>query len=367
MDSFPVAVLLCAVACSVLPLRDAGATTYVMDDRWDTTSVLAGEYRVFNNVWGAETAQEVTGDTNSTAFEVTLSEHDNSSVAAYPFILKGIHWGDAPTATVGSGLPTHVEDVASAPFQWSIDTSTANGSWNAAFESFFSSAGGMAPDKAELMIWVNYEGVYAPGGTRVASNVSIGGLNWNVYHGSPWASWQHYIAYQLVTPSNSESLDLRDFMDDALSRGYLASSWYLDNMEAGFEIWRDGEGLKTNSFSAEVIRVPVLPGDYNEDGRVDAADYTVWRDALGRTETLPNDDTQGVGQDDYTRWKDHYGQAASGAGAGAQSGSQVPEASSIHLAFSALAALVALADVAFSRSSLHLFGTKMLTSRQHHA
>ncbi|CAD7694841.1 unnamed protein product [Ostreobium quekettii] len=51
-----------------------------------------------------------------------------------------------------------------------------------------------------------------------------------------------------------------------------------------------------------------LPGDYNEDGTVNAADYTVWRDALGGAEALPNDDTAGVGADDYDRWRDAYGQ-----------------------------------------------------------
>jgi hypothetical protein len=33
-----------------------------------------------------------------------------------------------------------------------------------------------------------------------------------------------------------------------------------------------------------------LPGDYSGDGTVDAADYTVWRDNLGQTLALPNED-----------------------------------------------------------------------------
>ncbi len=53
-----------------------------------------------------------------------------------------------------------------------------------------------------------------------------------------------------------------------------------------------------------------LPGDYNEDGLVDAADYIVWRNNLGNTESLPNDDTPGVDIDDYTRWKVYFGQTA---------------------------------------------------------
>jgi hypothetical protein len=40
-----------------------------------------------------------------------------------------------------------------------------------------------------------------------------------------------------------------------------------------------------------------LPGDFNLDGTVDAADYTVWRDGLGGAYT----------QSDYTLWKNNYG------------------------------------------------------------
>jgi hypothetical protein len=68
----------------------------------------------------------------------------------------------------------------------------------------------------------------------------------------------------------------------------------------------------------------LLPGDYNENGVVDAADYTVWRDRLGQSESLPNDDTVGVGPDDYTRWVNNFGQT-SGSGSGIGSNATVPE------------------------------------------
>lgn len=43
-----------------------------------------------------------------------------------------------------------------------------------------------------------------------------------------------------------------------------------------------------------------LPGDFNFDGTVDAADYTVWRDGLGTTYTAA----------DYQIWRDNYGDIA---------------------------------------------------------
>lgn len=55
-----------------------------------------------------------------------------------------------------------------------------------------------------------------------------------------------------------------------------------------------------------------LAGDYNNDGMVDAADYTVWRDADGTMTELSNDPIGGtVGAAQYTQWADNYGQVAS--------------------------------------------------------
>ena len=64
-----------------------------------------------------------------------------------------------------------------------------------------------------------------------------------------------------------------------------------------------------NQVTLHVIDAILPPGDYNQNGIVDAADYTVWRDNLGSGTSLPNDGTPGVGHDDYVRWKIHFGEA----------------------------------------------------------
>lgn len=73
----------------------------------------------------------------------------------------------------------------------------------------------------------------------------------------------------------------------------------------------------SNTVTAEVridSTAAGLPGDYNNDGTVDASDYSVWRDKLGSAVALANDDTPGVGQDDYTRWVNNFGQSLLGGG-----------------------------------------------------
>ncbi len=70
-----------------------------------------------------------------------------------------------------------------------------------------------------------------------------------------------------------------------------------------FDLLRVVQGVDTGS----------IAGDYNEDGTVNAADYTVWRDHLGQTFDLPNEgddvSTGMVDQDDYDFWKENFGDA----------------------------------------------------------
>jgi hypothetical protein len=74
-------------------------------------------------------------------------------------------------------------------------------------------------------------------------------------------------------------------------------------------------------------------GDYNNDGVTDAADYTVWRDRLGETTSLVNDQTIGsVDQIDYAWWRRGYSRAASSSAAFA-----IPEPTAAALLFASLA------------------------------
>lgn len=72
-----------------------------------------------------------------------------------------------------------------------------------------------------------------------------------------------------------------------------------------------------------------LLGDYNGDLKVDAADYTIWRDTLNSTSDLRADgDNSGtVDQNDYDLWKANFGES-SGGGA-LSSNSVVPEPSTL--------------------------------------
>jgi hypothetical protein len=61
------------------------------------------------------------------------------------------------------------------------------------------------------------------------------------------------VSYTMTTGATSVSvMGLRPLIADALRRGYIKPSWYLVDVEAGFEIWRHGAGLATRRFSVHV-------------------------------------------------------------------------------------------------------------------
>lgn len=96
-----------------------------------------------------------------------------------------------------------------------------------------------------------------------------------------------------------------------------------------FNFVRVGEN-DGNGFLGAVEYAPVesLVGDYNDDGVVDAADYTVFRDNLNTATTIPNDTTPGtVAEEDYTVWSGNYG-----AGTAPSFGTAVPEPTTFGLA-----------------------------------
>jgi hypothetical protein len=86
------------------------------------------------------------------------------------------------------------------------------------------------------------------------------------------------------------------------------------------------------AFQADGLYVTVqasaaLIGDYNNNGKVDAADYTIYRNSVGQS-TLTNRGvgiTGPVGPADYAVWKTHFGE---GAGSGAGGETAVPEPAS---------------------------------------
>ena len=79
----------------------------------------------------------------------------------------------------------------------------------------------------------------------------------------------------------------------------------------------------------------MLPGDYNDDGTVNAADYTVWRNSFGQIGSGLAADGDGNGKiddGDYVVWRLFFGESAGGSGASGTVAVPEPSSSALLLA-----------------------------------
>ncbi|MBN2193293.1 MAG: hypothetical protein JW751_10795 [Polyangiaceae bacterium] len=221
-------------------------------DVFARTGVCCTEYLVQNNIWNEQAAsQDLCISVTGTSFTVTtsgLSVGTSGAPAAYPSIVKGCHQNACSTSAT-SNLPLQVSAIQSATSSWTF--SGGNGNYNVSYDLWVMPGSNASYDEfdgLELMIWLDYNGVQPFGNQQ--GTVNIGGASYAVWIGA--IGW-NYVAYvRQGSVSSVSNLDLKAFIDDAVSRGKAQNSWYLKAIEAGFEIWSGGQGMKTSSFSATV-------------------------------------------------------------------------------------------------------------------
>ncbi len=247
-----VLVLAAALLLGALPACSFAATETLCDSQ--TRSVSGGDYMLQNNEWGSTAPQCITTDGNARFTVVTssIAKATYGAPGGYPSLYKGCRWG---ACTSGSGFPIQVSGILAGTVTTSWRTVQPGGSnvYNVAYDIWFNktpTARGR-PNGAELMIWLNHSGPVRPAGHLITSNVSIGGRSYDVW--GRRMSGRMTISYTMTSGTTSVSnLDLQPPVTDAVSRGYIQNSWYLIDVEAGFEIWQGGVGLATKSFSVSV-------------------------------------------------------------------------------------------------------------------
>ncbi len=216
-----------------------------------TTASSAGvRYVVRNDNYGHE--RECILDRAGRPGFVVVSSAARASHAepvAYPDIFVGCSWG---VCSPRSGLPMRVGRVRSLVTSWSTRL-RAGGQWSAGYDIWFDRTRSVSGQSrgAELMIWLNARGL----GPNQWPVLDVDHQSWHLAHwitshqGRRWT----YLQFRLARSAASvRDLEVRPFIMAAEHAGLIRPGWWLVAVEAGFEIWRGGAGLRTTGFSVRV-------------------------------------------------------------------------------------------------------------------
>lgn len=117
----------------MLVLLTVGQSTQAAECCEQYGTITVGDYIIQNNVWGA-TSRQCVQSIGETGFTVSVSEHNQGSVAAYPSIFRGCHWG---TCTSG-WTSQRISSISSANFSFSVSSARPAGNYNVTTEAWLS-------------------------------------------------------------------------------------------------------------------------------------------------------------------------------------------------------------------------------------
>ena len=241
---------------SVVTASDAGARA--LEERCNTgePGFVAGGYAVQANRWNSHGEICVTYG-EGTSWTVSRSSLDWGTLqngappGAYPNI---------GTSIAEERLPLRVDSPQDIRTTW--DITLAEGDYNASYDIWYH------PDQAacrsttphivanggalEIMIWLTSPGIDPSPGWKVADGVQVGDRVYDLYKFTGPTGQVGLIYDMRESTTRIENFALKPFADDAAARGYQSREAYLCRVQAGFEVTRNGTGLRTNEFSLDV-------------------------------------------------------------------------------------------------------------------
>jgi hypothetical protein len=246
----------CAILaiCSLIgPQASASSATTLCGQyqHMPVTNKLGQDFIVRNDNYGGQRECVINSNSGPNfAVAQSLADTKHSRPVAFPYIFLGCSWG---LCTPDSGLPARVSALHDPQTTWNASLQ-AGGSWDATYDIWFNKTAittGQATG-GELMIWMNSHGQSTPRrGTLIvwADNAKWYLQSWITENaGIRW----RLIQFRLVQPvSQFTNLHLAAFINQAERKHWIRPSSWMLNVDAGFEIWHNGNGLATTWFAAQ--------------------------------------------------------------------------------------------------------------------
>jgi hypothetical protein len=162
------------------------------------------------------------------------------------------------------------------------------------------------------------------GDSSAQSALSLTGLNASGLAATADAAWTHRTSggdWWTLGPYSTTTLPVAKTLSLTPGAAAARGSYTINvTLAGGTEDWS-----KTGTFTVKVG----VPGDYNDNGVVDAADYVLWRN--GAPLHFEVDAPGTVNAADYTSWRARFGKTTAGAGSALSDVTIVPEPSAIAL------------------------------------
>jgi hypothetical protein len=244
-----------SVACS--PKAEANRTSTA------AASISLGKYWLNNNLWGASSGSgtqsiwstcqqgDLVGWGTSWSWTGTSNQ-----VKSYDSAVFGWHWGWKVTNT---GMPVLISSGKKITCGWDFTVTQSGGAMNVAYDIFahaLSNPGTNDDPTDEIMIWLYTAGGAGPIGTKQTA-VSLAGTSWNLYRGTitdqttGQVRWNVF-SYVRAANATTAVLNIVDFANDLVSRGWMQSSKYLSSVESGTEVFTGTGQLNTNGYYCRV-------------------------------------------------------------------------------------------------------------------
>jgi hypothetical protein len=252
-----------AFAQGTHPNQAGPATLCGLHDHQAVAGSASDNYFVRNVYWRGTGPACVTTD-GHTQFTVTQTPIPGPRlVNAFPSIVAGCQWS---VCSPNSQYPARVGAIKSIIDTWHTDRSeiTPGADYNSALETWIGKKAQTTghEDGAEVMIWLNRGGPCCAT-TKDYHAVQIDGYkvgfeHWLAHDPQYNVSWQ-YLQFRLWTQVNQiDNIDVAAFLRYGVQHGLISPSWYVENTEAGFEVWR-GSGFKTTLFSSHLTAGALIP------------------------------------------------------------------------------------------------------------
>ncbi|KAF9447744.1 glycoside hydrolase family 12 protein [Macrolepiota fuliginosa MF-IS2] len=214
--------------------------------------VPAGSYTLCQNLWGKSSGVGSESSTLNSASGNTVSWSTTYNWANNPNNVKSY-----PNVESTSAKGAQLSRISSAPTSWSWNYNSQSSGLRAdvSYDIWLGTASSGNPASTassyEIMIWLSGLGGIQPVGSQIQSGISLAGHTWNLWSG-PNSNWKVLSFVSASGDITSFNADLKVFFDYIVANQGVASSQYVQSIQAGTEPFTGNATLSTSSYSVAI-------------------------------------------------------------------------------------------------------------------